>query len=62
MGEIQEYLGVDSLAYLTLENLVAAIDAPGAGFCSACLTGDYPTDVSVSLSKHVLEERSAARA
>ena len=62
VGEIQEYLGVDSLAYLTLENLVAAIDAPGAGFCSACLTGDYPTDVSVSLSKHGLEERSAARA
>jgi amidophosphoribosyltransferase len=62
VGEIQEYLGVDSLAYLTLENLVAAVDAPGAGFCSACLTGDYPTDVSVSLSKHVLEDRSPARA
>ncbi|MDA8281036.1 MAG: amidophosphoribosyltransferase, partial [Actinomycetota bacterium] len=40
--EIAAYLGVDSLEYLTLEHLVEAIDAPGAGFCSACLTGSYP--------------------
>ena len=43
--EIEAYLGVDSLAYLSLENLVAAIDAPGAGFCAACLTGSYPVPV-----------------
>ena len=43
--EIEEYLGVDSLAYLSLDNLVAAIDAPGAGFCTACLTGEYPVPV-----------------
>ena len=47
LAEIEEYLGVDSLAYLCLENLVAAIDAPGAGFCTACLTGDYPVPVPV---------------
>jgi len=56
VSEIQEYLGVDSIAYLTIENLEAAIEAPGAGFCSACLTGKYPTEVSVELSKHVLED------
>jgi amidophosphoribosyltransferase len=55
VGEIQAYLGVDSLAYLTIENLVTAIDAPKAGFCTACLTGEYPTDVPVALSKSVLE-------
>jgi len=27
---------------------VAAIDAPGAGFCSACLTGEYPVPVPVA--------------
>jgi amidophosphoribosyltransferase len=43
--EIEEFLGVDSLAYLSLENLVSAIDAPGAGFCDACLTGIYPVAV-----------------
>ena len=43
--EIEAFLGVDSLAYLSLDNLVAAIDAPGAGFCTACLTGEYPVPV-----------------
>jgi amidophosphoribosyltransferase len=56
MGEIKDYLGVDSIAYLSLDNLVAAVDAPGAGFCTACLTGEYPTEVPVELSKHMLED------
>ncbi|HYA69007.1 MAG TPA: amidophosphoribosyltransferase [Acidimicrobiales bacterium] len=42
ISEIEEFLGVDSLAYLSLENLKTAIDAPGAGFCAACITGEYP--------------------
>ena len=62
VGEIQDYLGVDSLAYLTLENLERAIDAPGAGFCSACLTGEYPTSVPVNFTKGVLEELKPQRA
>ena len=45
--EIEKVLGADSLAYISLENLKAAIDAPGAGFCDACLTGDYPVPVPV---------------
>ena len=35
-------LGADSLAYITLENLKAAIGAAGAGFCDACFTGRLP--------------------
>ncbi|MGP0110793.1 MAG: amidophosphoribosyltransferase [Acidimicrobiales bacterium] len=45
--EIVEFLNVDSLEYLTIEHLVRAIDAPGAGFCDACLTGNYPVPVPV---------------
>ena len=55
IGEIQHYLDCDSLAYLSLENLVSAVKAPGAGFCTACLTGEYPLEVPVALSKQVLE-------
>jgi len=62
VGEIQDYLGVDSLSYLTLENLERAIDAPGAGFCSACLTGEYPTSVPVAFTKGALEELKPQRA
>jgi amidophosphoribosyltransferase len=51
VSEIQEYIGADSLAYLTLESLKKATGAPGAGFCDACLTGDYPRDVPVILRR-----------
>jgi amidophosphoribosyltransferase len=57
--EIREYLNVDSLAYLSLDRLVEATGAIGAGFCDACLTGTYPVEVPVSLSKRVLEPESA---
>src|SRR4051794_26284702 len=55
LTEIQQYLAVDSIVYLSIENLVAAIDAPGAGFCTACLTGNYAVAVPLHLSKSVLE-------
>lgn len=53
--EIRAYLGVDSLAYLSLDRLVDATGAAGAGFCHACFTGDYPTDVPDGDTKAVLE-------
>ncbi|MCU1490089.1 MAG: amidophosphoribosyltransferase [Acidimicrobiaceae bacterium] len=43
--EITRHLGADSVAYLSLDGLIGAIGVPGAGFCTACLTGDYPTAV-----------------
>jgi amidophosphoribosyltransferase len=45
VDEIRDYVGADSLAYLSIEALKASIGAPGAGFCTACLTGEYPVDV-----------------
>ena len=55
VGEIASYLGVDSLAYLDLDHLVAATDSPPESFCTACFTGDYPTAVPEYDTKHVLE-------
>ncbi|HKA03613.1 MAG TPA: amidophosphoribosyltransferase, partial [Acidimicrobiales bacterium] len=55
VDEIAAYVGADSLAYLTLDRLVAATGAPGAGFCTACLTGEYPVPVPLTLTKTVLE-------
>ena len=59
VGEITDYLNVDSLAYLELDRLKAATGAVGAGFCDACFTGTYPVEVPVELSKAVLEEPAA---
>ena len=44
VAEIQAFLGADSLAYLSLERLKQATGAPDAGFCDACLTGNYPDE------------------
>jgi amidophosphoribosyltransferase len=59
VGEIQTYLGVDSLAYLELDRLTRATGAPGAAFCTACLSGDYPVPVPGMDTKHALEVSSA---
>jgi amidophosphoribosyltransferase len=53
--EIRRYLDVDTLAYLTLDGLVEAIGAPGAGFCNACLTGEYPVEITPSAARGVLD-------
>jgi len=55
LEEIRAYLGVDSLGHLSLANLKSAIGAPGAGLCDACVTGDYPVAVPLTLTKDVLE-------
>ena len=60
VGEITDYLNVDSLAYLDLDRLKAATGAVGAGFCDACFTGTYPVEVPVELTKAVLEEPADA--
>jgi amidophosphoribosyltransferase len=55
VDEIREYVNADSLVYLALDRLTEATGAPGAGFCNACLTGDYLVEVPVELRKDVLE-------
>jgi amidophosphoribosyltransferase len=55
VGEIEDYLGVDSLHYLDLERLVTATGKPVESFCTACFTGQYPVAVPESDTKHVLE-------
>jgi len=56
--EITRYFGADSLEYLTLDRLQDATGAVGAGFCTACFTGDYRVEVPVNLRKEVLEHNS----
>jgi amidophosphoribosyltransferase len=56
VGEIRDFLGVDSLAYLDLDRLLTATGASPTSFCSACLSGEYPVPVPDADSKHVLED------
>ena len=60
VDEIRRYVGADSLAYLAIDRLITAVGAAGAGFCDACLTGDYPTTVPLTDKKSVLEVAAPA--
>ena len=44
--EIRDYIGADSLAYLSVDGLIDSIglnyDAPYNGLCVESFTGDYP--------------------
>jgi amidophosphoribosyltransferase len=55
VGEIREYLGSDSLAYLELDRLVAATGTARSGFCTACLTGEYPIEVPIAVERRDVE-------
>ena len=43
--EIAEIIGVDSLGYLSLRDVVKLADNTECGFCTACLGGGYPTPI-----------------
>jgi amidophosphoribosyltransferase len=46
VDEIRDYIGADSLAYLSLEGLKKACgEGDKISYCSACYTGNYPTDI-----------------
>ncbi|MHB8513124.1 MAG: amidophosphoribosyltransferase [Actinomycetota bacterium] len=59
IDEIRSFVGADSLAYLSLEGLVAATGGARDSFCRACFDGIYPVPVPLMESashKFILEE------
>jgi amidophosphoribosyltransferase len=53
--EVRRRIGADSLEYLSVTNLVAAIGTSADRLCLGCFTRDYPVDVQLPLDKLVLE-------
>ncbi|MDK9706293.1 MAG: amidophosphoribosyltransferase [Desulforhopalus sp.] len=54
IAEIAEYLGLDSLHYLSLEGLVKATGMTSEDFCLACFNGKYPVAPDTSFHKDAL--------
>ena len=56
--EIARHIDADSLAYLSLDAMVAATGAPKDSFCLACFDGEYPIDIpdSIRHGKMALEK------
>jgi len=59
--EIAEFLGADSLGYLSLDGLVRAVGLPWDTFCLACFNGDYPVPVQLEMDKLALEAERNGR-
>jgi len=53
--EIAEFIGADSLGYLSIDGLIQAVGLPKESFCLACFTGDYPVPVQLEMDKLSLE-------
>jgi amidophosphoribosyltransferase len=53
--EIAEFIGADTLGYLSVERLIESIALPRELFCLACFTGDYPVPVQLGMDKLALE-------
>ena len=42
LDEIKKYVDADSLAYLSLEGMLASVNSHRAHYCTSCYTGRYP--------------------
>jgi amidophosphoribosyltransferase len=56
-GEIEKYLGVDSVGYLDIDGMVRATGLPRDQFCLACFDGEYPVPFNGILDKFIMERR-----
>lgn len=56
--EIRAFIGADSLGYLSIRGVLAALDLPYDRFCFACFDGNYPEAVPYDAAsrKFMLEE------
>jgi amidophosphoribosyltransferase len=59
--QIKEFIGVDSLKYLSLDGMLSSMMLPRDEFCTACFTGKYPTNIYKPPSKKALEKTRCAR-
>jgi amidophosphoribosyltransferase len=55
LDEIKTYLRVDSLAYLSVEGMMKAVEGTPQGHCAACFTAKYPVAFDEETEKYSLE-------
>ncbi|MEI7742449.1 MAG: amidophosphoribosyltransferase [Chloroflexota bacterium] len=58
--QIRDFVGADSLGYISIRGVLAALELPYDQFCFACFDGNYPEPVpyDVAERKFVLEEKA----
>ena len=60
--DIRRFVGADSLGYLSIRGVLAALELPYERFCFACFDGNYPVPVPYDAAsrKLILEEAGVA--
>jgi amidophosphoribosyltransferase len=53
--EVQNFIGLDSLCYLSLPGMLEATGIEKDSFCLACFDGKYPIQPEAEISKLCLE-------
>jgi amidophosphoribosyltransferase len=53
--EIRDFIGLDSLGYLSMDNLVSSTCIPREDLCLACFDGNYPIPIERETGKYSLE-------
>ena len=53
--QIRDFIGADTLGYLSVRGLLKVVRGEKGGFCDACFTGNYPVPVQLEMDKLVLE-------
>ena len=57
MEEMRQFIGADSLGFLSLDSLKKITPECRCGFCDGCFTGDYPIPVPEAREKYRFERR-----
>ena len=55
VDEIRDFLGVDSLYYLSLEGMLSCVSRPPRAYCTACYDGNYRISIDKPVAKLGLE-------
>ena len=59
--EIRDIIGVDSIGYLSCENVHKLADNAKLNFCAACFTGEYPCEIPKRAAKSRFEQKLSER-
>lgn len=55
--EIRKIIGADALIYQTVKGLIKGVGVDDTGFCTACFTGKYPTEIPPRAMESIERDR-----
>ena len=58
---IRKSINANALIYQTVEGLIKGVGEGDKGFCTACFTGSYPTEIPASILERIEADRTASK-